>query len=153
MSDSSDSNDMDDGNLARFIRAQEDVFEQVLEELQSGKKRSHWMWFIFPQIAGLGHSSTSKYYSLKGLQETQAYLRHPILGERLQECTNTVLAVDDRSALDIFGSIDALKFHSSMTLFAQAAGPKSPYQRAINKYFGGEQDSRTLEILSGMEGE
>jgi uncharacterized protein (DUF1810 family) len=137
-------------DLNRFLVAQEDAYNKALQELRASEKYTHWMWFIFPQVTGLGYSSTSQYYALKSLKEAQAYLAHPVLGSRILECTETVMAVVDRSALDIFGDIDELKFHSSMTLFARIAGPKSVYQQALDKYFDGKQDYRTLDILAKL---
>jgi uncharacterized protein (DUF1810 family) len=137
-------------DLDRFLVAQKDVYNRALQELRAGEKHTHWMWFIFPQIIGLGYSSNSQYYALKSHEEAQAYLVHQILGSRLQESTAAVMALVDRSALDIFGEIDELKFHSSMTLFAHIAGPESVYQRALDKYFVGEQDYRTLDILAEL---
>jgi len=135
-------------DLERYIAAQETIYSDVLLELCSGKKQGHWMWFIFPQIIGLGYSSTSQYYAVKSLEEAQTYLVHQVLVSRLQESTAAVMALEDRSALDIFGEIDQLKFHSSMTLFSHIAGPESVYQQALDKYFDGEQDYRTLDILA-----
>jgi uncharacterized protein (DUF1810 family) len=137
-------------NLYRFIDAQEDVYHKVIQELRNGKKQSHWMWFIFPQIAGLGYSSTAKYYAIQNVDEARAYLAHPTVGARLLECTEIVVAHKDLSALTIFGDIDEMKLRSSMTLFAHIAGPESVYQQALDKYFDGEQDYRTLDILVNL---
>jgi uncharacterized protein (DUF1810 family) len=137
-------------DLNRFLVAQEDVYIRALQELRAGEKYTHWMWFIFPQVTGLGYSSTAQYYALKSHEEAQAYLVHQILGSRLQESTAAVMALEDRSALDIFGGIDELKFHSSMTLFAHIAAPESVYREALDNYFDGKQDYRTLEILDRM---
>lgn len=138
--------------LRRFLSAQDDVYDRVLAELKSGEKRSHWMWFIFPQIEGLGHSPTSVYYAIKSPEEARAYLAHPVLGSRLRECTEAVLAVKGHSASDIFGYPDNLKLNSSMTLFAHIAGPGSPFARVLDRYFRGEQDARTLQLLEMLEG-
>jgi uncharacterized protein (DUF1810 family) len=135
-------------DLGRFTSAQERVYETVLAELRCGWKRSHWMWYIFPQIAGLGHSSTSKHYAIKSIEEAQAYLNHPILGARLVECAEAVLAVQGRSVSQIFGYPDDMKLKSSMTLFAAVAeDPHSVFVRVLEKYFHGEQDGMTLHQL------
>lgn len=134
-------------HLQRFVDAQEPVYDQVLRELRAGRKTSHWMWFIFPQIAGLGHSSTSRYYAISGREEAEAYLAHPLLGARLRECTSLVNAVQGRSAHQIFGSPDDLKFRSCMTLFAECAEDGAVFRAALEKYFGGEKDPLTLERL------
>lgn len=146
----SDSNGLSGHNLERFRQAQDAIYQQVLAELRAGAKRSHWMWFIFPQVAGLGYSSTSQYYALGSRDEAQAFLADPVLGARLLECTGAVLAVQGKSALDIFGGIDELKFRSSMTLFAMLAGPDSLYQQVLDKYFKGKPDQRTIELLDRM---
>jgi uncharacterized protein (DUF1810 family) len=139
-------------DLARFVEAQAHCYARVLEELAAGEKTSHWMWFIFPQLRGLGMSSTARRFGLSGLEEARAYLGHPLLGARLRECTQLVLAVQGRSAHEIFGSPDDLKLRSCLTLFAQAAAPSpAPETRvfgeALAKYYGGEPDPRTLELL------
>ena len=134
-------------DLRRFVRAQEGIYDDALAELKRGQKRTHWMWFIFPQIDGLAHSATSKYYAIKGLEEARGYLSHPVLGARLVECAEAVLAVEGRSVSEIFGYPDDLKLRSSMTLFAQAAGPGSVFVRFLDKYLRGEQDVRTLQLL------
>ncbi|MEW6357208.1 MAG: DUF1810 domain-containing protein [Planctomycetota bacterium] len=131
----------------RFTKAQEGVYDRALAELRAGRKRSHWMWFIFPQIEGLGHSSTSRYYAIKSLEEARQYLNHPVLGPRLLECAEAVLAIEGRSVAEIFGYPDDLKLRSCMTLFAQAAEAGSVFVRVLDKYFHGEQDSRTLDLL------
>jgi uncharacterized protein (DUF1810 family) len=134
-------------NLSRFIQAQAGLYPEVLAELRRGKKRTHWMWFIFPQIEGLGYSATSRRYAIKSLEEARRYLAHSVLGPRLRECAATVLALEGRSAAEIFGFPDDLKLKSSMTLFASVAGPGSVFGRVLDKYFQGEQDSRTLQLL------
>jgi uncharacterized protein (DUF1810 family) len=131
----------------RFTQAQADIYARALSELRAGEKRSHWMWFIFPQVAGLGFSSTSRYYAIKDAAEARAYLAHPILGPRLLECTRAVLDLHDRSARQIFGPVDELKFRSSMTLFAALEGSDPVFRQALDKYFAGQEDQRTLELL------
>ena len=131
-------------NLERFVTAQASCYERVVAELRRGHKSSHWMWFIFPQIVGLGRSPTAQFYALASLDEARAYLNHPVLGPRLVECTVAANAVPDGSAYDIFGGIDEVKFRSSMTLFAVAA-PKEPvFRAALDRYFEGEGDRLTL---------
>ena len=134
-------------DLSRFVEAQRDTYQQALSELRAGRKQTHWMWFIFPQLAGLGQSSTSRYYGLKNIEEARAYLEDPVLGGRLKECTEAVLEVSGRSAMEIFGGIDSLKFRSSLTLFCRVAGAESLYQKALDRYFEGEMDARTIELL------
>ena len=138
-------------NLDRFITAQEGIFESVLTELANGKKCTHWMWFIFPQIDGLGFSSTTKYYAIKSLEEASQYLNHPILGTRLLQCARLVLAVEGKSAYEIFGSPDDLKLKSSMTLFAEAAGPDSDFAEVLEKYFNGQRDERTITLMGAIQ--
>ena len=137
----------DPHNLNRFLTAQEPVIQTVLAELKNGCKQSHWMWFIFPQIDGLGFSSTTRYYAIKSLDEARQYLDHPVLGPRLLECTHLVLAIEGKSAREIFGSPDDMKLRSSMTLFARAASPASPFARVLDKYFQGQPDERTIVLL------
>jgi uncharacterized protein (DUF1810 family) len=134
-------------DLARFLEAQAGVYDQVVDELRSGQKRSHWIWFIFPQLAGLGRSETSAYYAIRSLDEARAYLRHPILGPRLLECTALVNRLEGRSAAEIFGWPDDVKFRSSMTLFELAAGAPSEFTTALQAYFAGERDARTIELV------
>ena len=134
-------------HFTRFVDAQEPVFPEVLKELRAGRKTSHWMWFIFPQIEGLGHSSTARYFAIRSLDEAKAYLRHPVLGPRLRECARLVNAVEGRTASQIFGYPDDLKFRSSMTLFAQAPDDNAEFVEAIRKYFSGEFDAATVERL------
>jgi uncharacterized protein (DUF1810 family) len=134
-------------NLQRFVDAQKPVFEQVCSELREGCKKSHWMWFIFPQIKGLGHSETARTFAISSREEAQAYLNHPILGPRLRECSRLVTLVEGRSARQIFGSIDALKFRSSMTMFASVTSDNGVFTDALQKYFGGDVDSLTVEKL------
>jgi uncharacterized protein (DUF1810 family) len=139
----------DPHDLNRFVKAQEAVFENVLTELGNGQKKSHWMWFIFPQIEGLGYSEISRYYSIKSMQEAREYLNHPILGPRLLKCTETVLALNGKAASEIFGSPDDMKFKSSMTLFACATESDSLFAQTLEKYFDGERDKKT-EFLLGL---
>ena len=134
-------------NLKRFLDAQDEVFEQVCTELREGRKRTHWMWFIFPQLKGLGHSAMAEFYAISSLQEAEAYLSHPVLGARLTQCTELVNQIEGRTVDQIFGSPDNLKFRSCMTLFAQLEADKQLFKDALEKYFGGEVDARTLELL------
>jgi uncharacterized protein (DUF1810 family) len=136
-------------NLDRFVEAQDPVYDQVLAELSAGAKRSHWMWFIFPQIRGLGSSSTAQFYAIASLDEARAYWRHIVLGPRLLECTKRVLGVNGRTAEQIFGSIDAMKFRSSMTLFERAAPEERAFGEAIDRYYSGERDAKTIAMLEG----
>jgi uncharacterized protein (DUF1810 family) len=137
---------MDDPHdLQRFVEAQASVYQGVLGELRAGHKRSHWMWFVFPQIAGLGHSAMAQRYAIASLAEAAAYLEHPLLGPRLRECTQIVLDVQNRSIRQILGSPDDLKFHSSMTLFAHATPDNAIFRQALQKYFAGEFDGATLD--------
>ncbi|KVP53215.1 DUF1810 domain-containing protein [Burkholderia ubonensis] len=136
---------MDDPyDLQRFVDAQDPVYAQVCDELRSGRKRSHWMWFVFPQIEGLGDSVMAQRYAIASLREADAYLRHSVLGERLRECTRLVNHVDGRSIQEIFGYPDYLKFRSSVTLFAHATSDNAVFVEALEKYYGGEADHSTL---------
>ena len=137
----------DPHDLERFVEAQESVIGDVKRELRSGRKRSHWMWFVFPQIAGLGRSDMARRYAIDSLAEARAYLAHPVLGPRLRECTALVNDVDGRTANEIFGSPDDLKFRSSMTLFEAAADDPGPFQVALETYYDGERDPKTLDRL------
>jgi uncharacterized protein (DUF1810 family) len=134
-------------DLQRFVAAQEPVFAQVCRELAAGEKRSHWMWFVFPQVAGLGHSPTARRFAIASQDEARAYLAHPLLGPRLRQCVTLVNAVEGRSAHDIFGSPDDVKFRSSMTLFAAAASDREIFLAALQKYYGGAPDPLTLARL------
>jgi len=134
-------------NLNRFLIAQEKVYDTALAELRSGEKRTHWMWFIFPQIEGLGYTPTSKYYAIKNLEEARQYLDHPVLGPRLLECSEAVLTVQGFTASDIFGYPDYLKLKSSMTLFSSVADQDSVFVRILDKYYDGERDTTTAELL------
>ncbi|MCX2842191.1 DUF1810 domain-containing protein [Microbulbifer thermotolerans] len=133
-------------NLERFVSAQEKNYNSVLTELAEGKKRSHWMWYVFPQIVGLGHSAMAQHYALKSLDEARAYLDHPLLGPRLRECC-TQLLQQERTAQQIFGSPDDLKLRSSMTLFSIAEGGKGLFGQVLDKFYKGQPDFRTLDIL------
>jgi uncharacterized protein (DUF1810 family) len=138
---------MDDPyNLNRFVEAQNRVYDQVCSELRQGSKRGHWMWFVFPQIKGLGYSSMSRTFAISSLEEARAYLRHPILGPRLIECTMLVNTAG-RTIREIFGSPDDLKFHSSMTLFSRATSDKQVFEEALQKFFGAQDDQLTLDQL------
>lgn len=134
--------------LDRFLDAQADVYDTALNELRSGQKHSHWMWYIFPQVAGLGSSSTARFYAIHSRQEAEAYLAHPVLGARLRQCTETLLQVEGKSARQIMGSPDDLKLKSSMTLFAQLAGQDSPFQKVIARYFNGQTCQHTIDFLN-----
>ena len=134
-------------DLDRFISAQEGIYESVLAELQNGEKRSHWMWFIFPQIDGLGFSATTKYYSIKNKEEARHYLNHPVLGPRLLQCTELLLAIEGKSVREIFDFPDDKKLNSSMTLFATVSDPDSVFAHVLEKYFDGERDERTTSLL------
>ena len=134
-------------DLDRFVSAQAAMYPQVLAELQAGEKRSHWIWFIFPQMKGLGHSSMSEFYGIGSLEEARAYLRHPVLGPRLEECTLLVNVIEKRSIEHILGFPDDLKFRSSMTLFAIAVPENDLFNDALKKCFNGEPDPKTVELL------
>jgi uncharacterized protein (DUF1810 family) len=134
-------------NLQRFVDAQDRVYDQILAELRSGRKVSHWMWFVFPQLKGLGHSATANHYGIASRDEAEAYLKHPILGLRLRECTQLVNLIEDHSIEEIFGYPDDLKFRSSMTLFANIAPEERIFQIALDKYWAGQPDPRTLQLL------
>ena len=133
-------------DLERFVQAQAADYDQALSELRDGEKRSHWMWYIFPQIEGLGHSSMSRRYSIKSAAEAGAYLAHRILGSRLRECAAVVNGIAGRSAHEIFGSPDDMKLRSSMTLFARVSGD-NVFEQVLGKYFNGQHDSETLRLL------
>src|SRR4051794_4759870 len=137
----------DPHNLNRFVQAQEGDYERALSEIRRGRKQSHWMWYIFPQLDGLGFSSTSKRYSIKSVAEAEAYLAHPVLGPRLMECAEAVLRVVGRSALELFGSPDDMKLRSCATLFASVSPVGSVFDRLLGKYFQGERDGKTLRLL------
>jgi uncharacterized protein (DUF1810 family) len=136
-------------DLERFVQAQDagGTYDRAVAELRRGYKASHWMWFVFPQIAGLGRSATSRRYAISSLAEAKAYLEHPVLGPRLRECAGLVADTQERSAEQIFGDIDALKLHSCMTLFARAAPDEPVFQQVLDQYFGGEADPATDQRL------
>ena len=137
----------DSYNLERFKDAQKNSYETALQEIQSGRKRSHWMWYIFPQLKGLGHSSTAQYYGISGMDEAKAYLADPLLGKRLREISEALLTVKHKTAAEIFGYPDVLKLCSCMTLFAEADGEDSVFQKVLETYYQGEKDRVTLDIL------
>lgn len=140
----------DDHDLERFVEAQDGVYERVCAELRAGEKQSHWMWFIFPQVRGLGSSEMAIRYAISSMEEAHAYLEHPLLGARLRECTGIVTGLNGRTVEQIFGYPDNLKFHSSMTLFAQAATISEEdlvFSQALDKYFSGREDPATLQRL------
>jgi uncharacterized protein (DUF1810 family) len=143
--------DVTDADLVRFLDAQSGFYDQVTEELTEGRKRTHWMWFIFPQLAGLGRSPMAQRYAIRDLDQAARYLAHPILGSRLRRHVQLMTGHKDRSALDILGSPDDLKFRSCLTLFAQAASEESDrllFDQALDQFYGGEPDPRTMELLS-----
>lgn len=133
--------------LERFVAAQAGVIDRVLDELRAGRKQSHWMWFVFPQLAGLGFSPMAQRYAIASLDEARAYLAHHLLGARLRECTELVLAIHGKTAHEIFGSPDDLKFRSCLTLFAEAAPDEIVFNVALARYFAGAKDPRTLTLL------
>ncbi len=141
----------DEHNLARFLQAQEGDYERALSELRQGQKRSHWIWYIFPQLDGLGFSSTARHYAIKSVEEARAYLDHPILGSRLLKCAEAVYGVEGRSATQIMGSPDDLKLKSCATLFERVSPPNltshSIFKQLIQKYYQGERDDKTLALL------
>ena len=141
-----------DSELARFVDAQDAVYDDVRAELQAGRKTTHWMWFVFPQLRGLGRSATARFFGIDSAAEAAAYLRHPVLGARLRECVELVLGVTGRTALEIFGSTDAMKFRSSMTLFATVATGEPLFQRALDQYFDGGPDPLTMAQLQPSGG-
>jgi uncharacterized protein (DUF1810 family) len=134
-------------HLKRFVDAQDPVFETALGELERGRKRTHWMWFVFPQLAALGSSANAKHFGIHSLEEARAYLRHPILGERLRRCCEVLLKLEGRTAHEVFGATDEMKFRSCLTLF-EIAAPREPlFARCLAKYYGGERDERTLGLM------
>lgn len=134
-------------DLARFTNAQETAYDTALREISNGQKRSHWMWFVFPQIDGLGSSPTAQFYSIRSRAEAEAYIGHPLLGARLIACAEAALQCEDRSATEIFGYPDDVKLRSSATLFAAVSGPDSVFHRVLEKFFDGSHDGRTLDLL------
>ena len=148
MSGTNDPGDVSDRNdLDRFVQAQRANFEDALAEIRSGRKRSHWMWYVFPQFEGLGSSPMARRYSIKSLGEARAYLRHPVLGPRLTTCAEATLAVEGKSAHEIFGSPDDMKLHSCATLFASVSLAGSVFHRVLDQYFEGEHDRKTLGLV------
>jgi uncharacterized protein (DUF1810 family) len=139
--------DADPYDLARFIAAQELAIDRVRAELRAGRKVSHWMWFVFPQIAGLGRSETARFYAIRSREEAVAYLAHPVLGPRLVECTRLINAVKGSTAEQILGHVDAMKFHSCMTLFAAVDAGQPEFAEALRRYFGGAPDRATLDCI------
>jgi uncharacterized protein (DUF1810 family) len=139
---------MDSYNLDRFVHAQERNYDQALRELELGRKQGHWMWYVFPQIDGLGSSPTTKLYSIKSEDEARAYLKHPTLGPRLHECAEAILRVDGKSARKILGSPDDLKLKSCATLFAYVSPPGSVFERILERFYTGERDATTLRLLA-----
>jgi uncharacterized protein (DUF1810 family) len=140
-------------DLDRFVRAQQGDYERALSEITSGRKRTHWMWYIFPQLDGLALSPTAKRYAIKSVEEARAYLEHPILGPRLLDCAEAVVRVEGRSATEIFGSPDDLKLKSCATLFSCVAPPGSVFDRLLEKYYRGARDGKTLELLGPETGD
>ena len=140
--------DQDIDQLQRFVDAQEPVYPQARAELAAGSKTSHWMWFVFPQMRGLGRSAMAHHYGIASLDEARAYLAHPVLGTRLRDCCELVLALQGRSAHQIFGSPDDSKFRSSLTLFGRAAAGEAVFSACLRKYFGGVEDQATLDLIS-----
>lgn len=139
--------DSDAYRLSRFVHAQHDVYDRALAEIRAGAKRTHWMWFIFPQLAGLGRSAMAREYAIGSAAEAMAYLEHPVLGSRLVECATAALGVQGRSATQIFGSPDDMKLRSCATLFAHVSPPGSVFHKLLDRYFQGAPDERTLELL------
>ena len=139
--------------LERFVAAQHSTYEAALHELKRGEKRSHWIWYIFPQVVGLGSSSMAERYGIKSRQEAHAYLNHPVLGARLVECAEALLQVANKTAEEVMGYPDYLKLRSSMTLFAALSAPDSPFHGVLDRYFSGERDSKTTDYLAAHESE
>jgi len=141
---------VDPYNLQRFVDPQSNIFDYVLAEIRAGEKRGHWMWFFFPQLKGLGHSPASQYYGIGSLDEARAFLDHPVLGKNLRQCVEALLPWrHDRTAVQILGSVDTIKLRSSLTLFDQIA-PGDVFNRALDGFFGGQRDERTLALLNGQ---
>jgi uncharacterized protein (DUF1810 family) len=143
--------DADPYNLSRFVEAQTHDYDEALSEIRAGRKQSHWMWYVFPQFQGLGTSPTSRHFAIRSAAEAGAYLANPILGPRLLECAETVLRINGRSALEIFGSPDDMKLRSCATLFAAVSPGDSAFHRIIEKYFHGERDQRTIQLLESSQ--
>ncbi len=140
-------------NLDRFVQAQASDYEQALDELRAGKKRTHWIWYILPQLQGLGSSEMSAFYAIKSVAEARAYIGHPLLGPRLKECVAAMNALSGVSATQVLGDVDAAKFRSCLTLFSQVEGPESLFGQALNRYYRGEPDRQTLALLAAQGGE
>ena len=138
-------------DLHRFTKAQRNTYDRVLAELRNGKKQTHWMWYIFPQIDGLGHSATSRRYAIKSIEEARQYLNHPVLGKRLLECVKVILAIEGRSISEIFGHPDDMKLKSSMTLFTCIPNSPSVLFRVLDKYFNGNRDVKTLQLFEKIK--
>jgi len=134
-------------DLRRFVVAQDDVYESAVSELRAGRKTSHWMWFVFPQIAGLGRSATAQKYAISSLAEAESYLAHPLLGPRLRDCARILAQLSGRTAQEVLGAVDAQKLQSSMTLFARAAAEQSVFHEVLAQYFDGAEDRATLQRL------
>ena len=141
----------DPHDLKRFLDAQDGIYDDALDEIRAGRKRSHWMWFIFPQYAGLGFSPTSQHFAIDSAAEARAYLAHPVLGSRLVECAEATLSVEGRTAREIFGSPDDLKLRSSATLFASVSPDGSVFHRLLDRFFDGQPDRRTLELMESAK--
>ncbi len=139
---------VDPFNLDRFVQAQTGDYDQALSEVRAGRKRSHWMWYIFPQFAGLGSSSMAQQYAIQSVAEAHAYLDHPILGPRLIACCEAAVAVEGRSATEVFGSPDDMKLRSCATLFASITPADSIFERLLARYYGGERDAKTLQLIA-----
>jgi uncharacterized protein (DUF1810 family) len=142
---------MDENNLSRFLTAQKTEYAIAFSEIKNGKKRSHWMWYIFPQIQGLGFSETSKFYAIKDLHEAEGFLHHPVLGKRLIDICNELLQLETNNAHKIFGSPDDLKLRSSMTLFSSVPAADPVFQKVLDKFFDGEKDPKTLQIIESKK--
>lgn len=142
----------DPHDLNRFVQAQEETYDQALAEIRSGRKRSHWMWYIFPQFEGLGFSETSRRYAIKSIAEARAYLRHPVLGPRLIEVVRALLGIDGRSAHEIFGSPDDMKLRSCATLFTQVSDAGNIFEQVLQKYFDSQPDPKTMQLLGTSGG-
>lgn len=140
----------DSHDLNRFVAAQEGVYETALREIRNGRKQGHWMWFIFPQIAGLGRTETSRHYAIKSREEAVAYLNHPVLGRRLREASEALLSIESKSATDVLGTPDDLKLRSSMTLFKSVSAENDVFLKVLDRYYNGEEDPQTFRILSEM---
>jgi len=138
-------------DLRRFTKAQRNTYDNAFAELRDGKKQTHWMWYIFPQIDGLGHSATSRRYAIKSIEEARQYLNHPVLGKRLLECVKVILAIEGRSISEIFGDPDDMKLKSSMTLFTCIPNSPSVLFRVLDKYFNGNRDVKTLQLFEKIK--